>query len=98
MSEAVRLPVKVGPRASRDEITGWLTAGSQRELAVRVCAPPEGGKANKAVCMLVASSIGVARSKVHVVRGQTSHHKMLEVEADPAAFDRWCATFPTVEK
>jgi len=73
-----------------------MTAGSQRELAVKVCAPPEGGKANKAVCTLVASSIGLARSRVTIVSGQSSHHKKLGIEVDAQRFADWCAGFPEI--
>ena len=75
------LAVHVTPRAGRDEITGWRG----EELAVRVTAPPDDGKANKAVCRLVARASGVPASSVLVARGATSRHKMLEIAgADPA--------------
>ena len=84
------LAVKVTPKSSKNEIIGW-TDSSPRELSVRVCAPPEGGKANKAVCEVVASSLGIAKSKVRVKRGQTSHHKQLEVDIAQEGFERWLA-------
>ena len=91
MAKGANLPtlaVKVTPKASKNEISGW-TDSSPRELSVRVCAPPEGGKANKAVCETVASALGIAKSKVTVKRGQTSHHKQLEIEVDQSTFDNW---------
>ena len=87
------LVVKVVPKASRNEIVGW-TDSSPRELSVRVCAPPEGGKANKAVCELVASSLRIAKSKVSVKRGQTSRHKQLEIEVPHEDFEAWAASLP----
>ena len=54
---------------------GWR--GS--ELAVRVTAAPEGGKATAAVCKVVAEALGVPKTSVSVVRGDTSRHKVLEV-------------------
>ena len=82
------LAVKVAPRASRNEILGW-TDSSPVELSVRVCAPPEGGKANKMVCELVAKSLGIAKGRVTVSRGAASRHKMLSIDIDPAEFEAW---------
>lgn len=87
------LVVKVSPKASKNEILGW-TDSSPRELSVRVCAPPEAGKANKAVCALVAASMGIAKSKVAVKRGQTSRHKQLEADIPHEAFEAWSASLP----
>jgi uncharacterized protein len=70
-----QLPVHITPKAGRDEIVGWLAG----ELRVRVTTAPEGGKANAAVCRLVARELGVAKSSVRVVRGDTARHKMLEI-------------------
>lgn len=71
----VTLAVHVTPRSGRDEIVGWR--GS--ELAVRVTAPPEGGKATAAVCKVVARALRVPKTSVRVVRGDTSRHKVLEI-------------------
>jgi uncharacterized protein len=49
-------------------------------VLVRVIAPPVDGKANEALCRLVAKAAGVAPSKVTIVRGHTSRDKVLEVE------------------
>lgn len=70
------LRVKVVPGAKRDEIVGPL--GDR--LKVRVAAPPEGGKANKAVCKLIAERLGVKPSTVRVVVGQANPEKTLEIE------------------
>jgi len=45
------LTIKVAPNARKDEIVGLV---GQR-LKVRVSAPPEEGRANKAVCKLIAN-------------------------------------------
>ena len=49
-------------------------------MLIRVTAPPVDGKANDALCRLVAKAAGVAPSRVTVVSGQTSRDKVLEVE------------------
>jgi uncharacterized protein (TIGR00251 family) len=73
---AARLRVRVTPRAGRNELAG------ERDgvLLVRVTAPPEGGKANVAVCRVIAKALGVAPSRVSVVRGAGSRQKVLEIE------------------
>jgi uncharacterized protein (TIGR00251 family) len=81
---SAELRVRVTPRASRDEIAGERDG----TLLVRVTAPPEGGKANKAVCKVIAKALRVAPSRVSVVRGAGSREKLLRIEdLDPAAGD-----------
>ncbi len=48
-------------------------------LKVKVTAPPEKGKANAAVCELVAAAFGVARRNVEILRGETSTNKQIRV-------------------
>ena len=69
------LAVHVSPRSGHDEVVGWR--GS--ELAVKVTAAPEGGKATAAACKVVASALGVPRSSVKVVRGTVARHKLLDI-------------------
>jgi uncharacterized protein len=70
------LHVRLQPRARRDEVVG-----ERGDLVViRVTAPPVDGKANAALCGLVARAAGVASSRVAVVRGQTSRDKVVRVE------------------
>jgi uncharacterized protein (TIGR00251 family) len=73
--DAVRLSVRITPRAGRDEI-----AGARAEaLAVRVSAPAAEGRANEALCNLLAKRLGVARSRVELVRGRRSRQKVVRV-------------------
>jgi len=71
----LRLGVKVVPGARRDEIAGRL--GDR--LKIRVSAPPEGGKANAAVCRVVAAAFGIKPGAVTVVSGHGSPEKTLEI-------------------
>jgi uncharacterized protein (TIGR00251 family) len=74
MSDA-HVSVRLQPRASRDEISG-LRDGV---LVVRVTAPPVDGRANAALCKLIARRAGVAPSRVSVVRGERSRDKLVLV-------------------
>lgn len=51
-------------------------------LAVRVAAPPTEGKANHAVCKVVAQALGVARLDVKVIGGRTGKRKLLRAYGD----------------
>lgn len=70
------IQVKVVPKASRDEVAGWL--GDR--LKVRVSAPPERGKANAAVENLLAKVLGLPPSAVRVVAGHAAPLKSVEIE------------------
>ncbi len=68
--------VKAVPGASREEIAGPL--GDR--LKIRVTAPPEGGRANKAVCVLIARALGVKPKQVSIESGRSSPEKTIRVE------------------
>ena len=57
-------------------------------LRVRVSAVPDKGKANAAVVALLAKGLGVPKSAVSVVSGETSRMKTLAVAGDGAALER----------
>lgn len=76
----MRLAVHVTPKSAKDEVAGWRKdPRGQSELAVRVSAAPEKGRATKAVAKLLADYYGVPKSQVKCVRGETSHHKVFEL-------------------
>jgi uncharacterized protein len=76
-----RIEVRLRPRGHRDELTG-LRDGV---LQARVTAAPVGGKANRALRGLIAKRLGVAPSRVSVVRGEKSRTKLIEVEGIDSA-------------
>lgn len=78
---AVHFAVKVVPGASRDRIAGVLGDA----LKVQVAAPPEGGKANAALCELLAQALGVNARDVQVVAGAASPRKTVAVRNSTVA-------------
>ena len=48
-------------------------------LKVRVSAPPEGGKANKAICQLLARTLGLKRRDIEVIAGKANAEKVVTI-------------------
>jgi len=67
--------VRVTPRAAREALT--QEAG---RITVRVTVVPENGKANAAVRRLLARSLGVPKSRLTLLRGETSRHKLFRLD------------------
>ena len=75
MPDAVIIDVRVIPRASRSEVVG-MHAGA---LKVRLTAPPVDGAANAELIKLLAKKLGVAKSEVSIVGGETSKNKRIKI-------------------
>lgn len=77
-AEAGRLiTVKVAPNAARTQIL--LGAEDGVDFNIRVTVLPEDGKANAAVVKLLAKSLGIAKSRLELVRGATARVKVFRV-------------------
>jgi uncharacterized protein (TIGR00251 family) len=70
------IAVKVVPRAAQDEIVGWL----EGVLKVRVMAPPQDGRANSALEVLLAAKLRLKKSAVTVAAGLASARKRVAIE------------------
>ena len=70
------LAIRVQPRAKRTEVAGERGGA----VVIRVSAPPVDGKANEAVCKLIAERLGVAVRTVHIVRGETARDKVVRID------------------
>lgn len=91
----LRLRVRVTPRAGRDRLDGLIDLPDGPALKIAVSAPPEDGKANAALCKLLAKFFGTAKSNLTVVSGATARLKQIEIAGDGAALaavlDAWAA-------
>ena len=76
----MRLHLKVIPKSSKDRVVGWV--GDR--LKVQVTAPPERGKANAAVVDVLAGALGIPRSRVRIVAGETAPLKTVDIDGDDA--------------
>lgn len=72
-----RLTLRVTPKASRNAIVPAETSGDP--LRVYVTTAPEGGKANAAVLKLLAKALGVPKSNLTIVQGETGRDKLVEI-------------------
>ncbi|HEY3266654.1 MAG TPA: DUF167 domain-containing protein [Armatimonadota bacterium] len=70
-----RLTVRVQPKASKNEVTGWQDGA----LRVRLTAPPVDGAANKALVDFLAGVLGVRRSDIQLVAGAKARTKTVEI-------------------
>jgi len=71
----MKLSIKVAPGSSRDGITGWLG----ETLKIRVKAPAERGRANRAIEQLLAEALGAPKSSVQIIGGETMTRKTVEI-------------------
>jgi uncharacterized protein (TIGR00251 family) len=74
------IAVRLQPRAHANEILG------ERDgvLVVRVSAPPVEGRANDALCRLIAKQAGVGVRRVSILRGAGAREKVVRIEGvDP---------------
>lgn len=71
-----RIAVRLQPRASRSGFYG------EREgvILARVNEPPVDGRANRALIGLIAKRLGIAKSRIGLVRGESSRNKVMEIE------------------
>lgn len=54
-------------------------------LKIAVTAPPDKGKANAAVALLLSKVFGVSKTSIVVVTGDTDRRKILRISGDPTA-------------
>ena len=81
---AALLPVRAQPGARRPGVAGTWNG----HLKLAVAAPPDAGRANKALVALAAKLFGLRPSAVELVRGHSSRQKLLRLELPPAELER----------
>lgn len=69
------IAVRVTPKASRARI-----AVEDGQIRVYVTVAPEGGKANEAVRAALAKALGLAKTRLTLLRGETARDKLFRVE------------------
>jgi uncharacterized protein (TIGR00251 family) len=85
----MQLPVRVTARSARPGIGGWRTgADGREELEVRVAAAPTDGAANEELLKLLSKALGVSRSELTIISGETSRHKRIATPIEPGELQR----------
>jgi uncharacterized protein YggU (UPF0235/DUF167 family) len=72
--EGAEIAVRVTPKASRDRIVV-----EEGQIRIYVTTVTEDGKANAAVQKLLAKALGLPKSRLSLIRGQTSRDKVFRV-------------------
>ena len=75
-SGAVLIDVHVVVNAARTHADGV----HDQALRMRLHAPPVDGKANKYLVEILSSHFGVAKSRIKILKGETSSFKIIEIE------------------
>ncbi|WP_031237085.1 DUF167 domain-containing protein [Asticcacaulis sp. AC460] len=79
----MRIAIRLTPRASADAVDGWgEDEQGRRFLKVRVRAAPIEGRANEALIAFLAKTLGIPKSRLSLVAGDTSRLKQIEIDGD----------------
>ena len=74
------IAIRVTPRSAKPGIGEWKSdPGGRAFLEVRVAAAPADGAANDEVIRLLAKALGVPKSGLSIVSGQTARLKRIEL-------------------
>lgn len=85
VKEGVLLSLRVTPKSAYDALSGLHEgAGGKVSLAVKVRAQPEQGKANKAVIQLLATLLGMPKSRLSVASGAADRNTTVLIAVDVA--------------
>ncbi|MCB1396027.1 MAG: DUF167 domain-containing protein [Rhodobacteraceae bacterium] len=78
LEPGARIEVRATPKARRNAVEPGETPDAP--LRAWVTAAPEDGKANEAIRKLLAKALGVAPSRLTLVRGATSRDKAFQLD------------------
>ena len=77
--------IRVTPRSAKPGIGEWkVDPGGRQYLEVRVAAAPTDGAANDEVIKLLAKALGLPKSSLAIVSGQTTRLKRIELSLTEA--------------
>lgn len=97
-AEGIVVAVRLTPKASRNAVAGVdATETGENYLKIMVTTVPEDGKANIALCKLLAKAWKLAAGRLSVISGATSRRKQLLIaDGDAllqARLEAWLADF-----
>jgi uncharacterized protein (TIGR00251 family) len=74
-SGTLLLHLKIQPNASRSGIAGQ----HGQRLKIRLQSPPQDGKANRELLVFLSDTLGISKSRIDLIRGQTSRDKTVRI-------------------
>jgi uncharacterized protein len=73
--EITRIGLKVQPNAGCNKIMAF----NNGVFKVKIAAPPDKGKANKAIIEYLSDILDLPKNHVLIERGETSHNKLISI-------------------
>jgi len=70
------LRLKVHAGAGRNEVVGFTDG----VLQVKIAAPPDKGRANRELIDFLSEALGLRKSAITIVKGQTTRNKLVACE------------------
>ena len=70
------LAVRVTPRASKNQIVGAMSDGT---IKIRITAAPNEGQANEELVKFLSDVLGIAKSRIEIVAGETGRDKLISI-------------------
>ena len=75
-SGTLLLHLKIQPNASRSGLAGQ----HGQRLKIRLQSPPQNGKANRELIRFLSDTLGIPKSSLDLIRGQSSRDKTVRIE------------------
>lgn len=69
------LPVRIQPRASKDEIVGEYNGA----LKIKLTSPPVEGEANRRCIEFLSKRFKIAKSRLEIIKGEKSKDKLIKI-------------------
>jgi len=86
MEENAVLHVKVVPGARANRVVGRYADG----IKIQVSAPPEDGKANKAVLQVLAAALKLKPAQLQIISGHAQPRKVIAIDGiDQQSLEVW---------
>ncbi len=73
------IPLRVTPKGGKNILLPLTLTDTA--LKIKVSAPPENGAANEAIIQLLSKALAIPKSRIQIVKGETSRQKMVLIEA-----------------
>ena len=75
-AEPVKITLHISTGAPRNRVEGW----AEGILKVKIAAAPVKGKANKELIDFLSDRLGLRKSQVALVQGETSRYKIIAIQ------------------